>query len=951
MKKLIALVMILAMAFCHALHADELGGKWIGFDSVTRAPRVYKKPEVKPSGSMLKPDGTSWIWLESEKQHNVPGGTCLFRKTVNLPKDMKVKSGRVLITADNAFALRVNGKSVSKGSEWQTFYYADAAKHLKSGDNIIEIDVTNEGGAPGPAGLLFKMEIASEDGKNVTVLGDDSWEATRSKDGEFGKTRVIGKFGCQPWGSEALGGKSKPGGLVAPPPRYLRKEFTLKNKIKKATLRASALGWYNVHINGQLVGDDYFAPGWTDYNKRVYYNTYDVTDMLEKGNNAVGAILADGWYSGYIGWGRKRDHYGKNIRFMAQIDVEYSDGSKETIITDDSWKATADGPLDEADILMGERYDARKEMPGWDKAKYDDSAWKKVDVTESINAKIEPFPTVTVKKFRELKPLSVKEPLSGSFVYDLGSNFAGFARLKVQAPKGTEIKLAFGEMLLPNGDILKSNLRGARAEDTYICKGEGVEIWEPRFTFHGFQYVRMTGYPGTPDKDAVTGIEVTSATRVVGSFECSDERLNKLYRNIIQTQRANFIDIPTDCPQRDERLGWTGDAQAYIRTACLNMDVQSFFHKWLVDLEDSQHGNGDYPCVVPRKVAEGSGGPAWADAGIICPWAIYEVYDDKSILEKQYDSMARFMAYRDGKLQGNKISRFHCFGDWLNIGANTPKDVIFVAYTAGNAEIMSKVAEILGKKEDVEKYNKMHEKFKTAFNKMFVGQDGKIKGHTQTCYILALGFDLVDGEMKKMVEEHLIERIKERNWHLSTGFVGTRDLMHVLTKIGRNDVAYRLLFNDTYPSWLFPVKNGATSIWERWDSWTPNKGFQSAKMNSFSHYAYGAIGQWMFENIGGIRHAEPGYRRITIKPVITDKLDWANVSYDSIQGKIAVNWKRDGEKVSLEVEIPKGATADIHVPGKETPQTVKDGKHTFEGNWSTTSASAEASVDTSTGSV
>ncbi|MBL7115925.1 MAG: family 78 glycoside hydrolase catalytic domain [Kiritimatiellae bacterium] len=924
----LASALLLTVSICHA----ELTGKWIGYDSVTWAPRVYEKAEVKTSVVKLKPDGTSWIWLASEKQLVVPGGTCLFRKTVSLPKDIKIKSGSLLITADNAFALRVNGKDVSRGSEWERLNYADAAKHLKPGDNVIEVDVTNDGGQPGPAALLFKMEIVSEEGKKITVLGDDSWEAKRSNAKEMGKSRVIGKFGCHPWGTKSLGGSGgKSGGLVAPPPRYLRKEFALKDKVKKATLKASALGWYNVHINGQMIGDDYFAPGWTDYNKRVYYNTYDVTDMLQKGNNAVGAILADGWYSGYIGWGRKRNHYGKNIRFMAQVEVEYSDGSTETIITDESWKATADGPLDEADILMGERYDARKEMPGWDKAKYDDSAWKKVDVTESIKAKIEPFPTVTVKKFRELKPLSVKEPLSGSFVYDLGSNFAGFARLKVQAPKGTEIKLAFGEMLLPNGDILKSNLRGARAEDTYICKGEGVEVWEPRFTFHGFQYVRMTGYPGTPDKDAVTGIEVTSATRVVGSFECSDERLNKLYRNIIQTQRANFIDIPTDCPQRDERLGWTGDAQAYIRTACLNMDVQSFFHKWLVDLEDSQLGNGDYPCVVPRKVAGGSGGPAWADAGIICPWAIYEVYGDKSILEKQYDSMARFMAYRDGKMQGNRISKFHCFGDWLNIGANTPKDVIFVAYTAGNAQIMSKVADILGKQEDVEKYNKMHERFKKAFNEMFVGEDGKIKGHTQTCYILALGFDLVDGEMKKKVEEHLIERIEERKWHLSTGFVGTRDLMHVLTKIGRNDIAYRLLFNDTYPSWLFPVKNGATSIWERWDSWTPNKGFQSAKMNSFSHYAYGAIGQWMFENIGGIRHAEPGYKKISIKPIITDKLDWAKVSYDSIQGMISVNWEREGDKVNLEVEIPEGAKAEVYVPGKDKPENVKAGKHKFKG--------------------
>jgi len=484
--------------------------------------------------------------------------------------------------------------------------------------------------------------------------------------------------------------------------------------------------------------------------------------------------------------------------------------------------------------------------------------------------------------------------------------------------------------LNPDGTVYTKNLRKARVIDTYICKGGGIEVWQPKFTFHGFQYLGMTGFPGKPGKDAITGIELTSATPVAGRFECSDSRLNQLYHNIRQTQRANFIDIPTDCPQRDERMGWTGDAQAYVRTACLNSDVQSFFRKWLVDLMDGQLKNGDFPKVAPTVVAYGSGGPAWADAGVICPWAIYEVYGDKVVLEKHYDAMAKFVDFREKSAPDHLApKKFHCFGDWLNIEAKTPKDVIYAAYTAGDAQIMAKVAAVLGKDDDVDKYTKLYEDIKRAFNKAYVGQDGKIKGDTQTVYVLALWFDLVDGEMKEKAERHLIERIKERDWHLSTGFVGTRDLMHVLTKIGRTDVAYRLMFTDTFPSWLFPVKNGATSIWERWNSWTPEKGFGNVGMNSFSHYAYGAVGQWMFENIGGIKAVRPGYKEIVIRPFITDKLAWAKTSYDCIHGKIAVDWKRDGDKVTLDVTVPTNVKATIYVPGKAEPVKAGSGKYKF----------------------
>ncbi len=714
--------------------------------------------------------------------------------------------------------------------------------------------------------------------------------------------------------------------LFLPPIRYLRKEFKIKQPVKRAMLYATALGLYEMRLNGERVGDDYFTPGWTDYHQRIYYNTYDVTAMLDEGENVVGALLADGWFSGYSGLNKQRDRYGEETRLRAQLVVEYEDGRTDVFGTDESWRAST-GPTLEADLFMGETYDARLGMPGWDRVGFDAAAWAAVSDTSRIRTPVQAYPSVTVKAFQELTPRSVSEPEASVFIFDMGRNFAGFARLKVEAEAGTELVLRFGERLHSDGTLFTTNLNGARATDTYICKGDGVEVWEPRFTYHGFQYVELTGYPGTPGSEVVTGIELTSSTPVTGRFECSNPMLNQLYKNIAQTQRANFMDIPTDCPQRDERLGWTGDAQAYIRAACFNSDVQSFFRKWLVDLEDAQRPNGDFPRFAPSLSGAGSGGAAWADAGVICPWALYEFYGDQALLERQYESMKRFIEFRE------KNYKYHGFGDWLHLGEPTSKKLISIAYTAGSAKILSEIATVLKEKSDARQYEKIYESFRKTFNREFVDKKGRIEGDTQTAYVLALGFDLLDEKERVLAEEGLIEKIEEANGHLTTGFVGTRDLMNVFSKIGRTDVAYRLLLNDTFPSWLFSVKHGATSIWEHWDGWTPEDGLLDVRDNSFSHYTYGSVGQWMFENIGGIKSAEAGFKEIVIQPVMTEHLTLANVSYDSIHGRIAVEWKRDGTNVALNVEIPPNTTATIHVPGQRKTESVGSGSYTFEGTY------------------
>ncbi len=579
---------------------------------------------------------------------------------------------------------------------------------------------------------------------------------------------------------------------------------------------------------------------------------------------------------------------------------------------------------------MGETYDARREMPGWDKPGFEARGWMPVDVGAELHPVLQPHPGPEVKVVGRFKPKKITQPKPGVWVIDLGQNFAGVVQLRVKGKPGQRIQIRHAERLNPDGTIYTKNLRSARATDVYICRGDGIETWSPRFTFHGFQYVELTGLTEPPTQDTITGLALSSATPVVGDFECSDPMLNQLHSNIFWTQRANFIDVPTDCPQRDERLGWTGDAQIYIRTATLNCDVQAFFTKWLVDLEDAQRPDGQFPCVAPLVVAGDDGGPAWADAGVICPWTIYEVYGDRRLLAQHYDAMKRYIAFCKNRCTPDLLppKQFHCFGDWLNVHDPTPKDVIYTAYFAYSTMLTAKAAEALGRTDEARKYWDLYNRIRAAFNRAYVDQNGRIKGNSQTAYVLAIAFDLVQGKRLQQAAQHLIERIRARDWHLSTGFIGTKDLMLVLAKIGRNDVAYRLIHNDTYPSWGFSIKHGATTIWERWDGWTPEKGFQDPGMNSFAHYSFGAVYQWMVENIGGIRNDGPSYKHLIIKPYPDGKLTWARVAYHSIRGLIQTHWERHGDRLTLDVLIPPNTSAIVYIPTND-PTTVRESGRPF----------------------
>ena len=723
--------------------------------------------------------------------------------------------------------------------------------------------------------------------------------------------------------------------LHLPPSPYLRKEFKVNRKIRRATVYVSALGLFELFINGHRVGRDHFTPGWTNYRKRVYYLTYDVTDLLKDGDNAIGAILANGWYAGYVGFApmhkkraRDRAFYGQTPALLAQLEIEYEDGKIQTVATDKNWKAST-GPIRKTDILMGETYDARLEMPGWNRPGFDDQAWKVVTLMDAAKCKLEAYPGVTVQVTQEIRPIEITKPKEGVYVFNMGQNFAGRVRLKVKGKAGTKVVLRFAEMLHKDGSIMTENLRRARCTDTYIFRGNGKdEIWEPRFTYHGFQYVELTGYPGKPDLGAITGIVLHSAAPVAGSFECSNAMVNKLYSNITWTQRANFFDIPTDCPQRDERLGWTGDAQIYIRSATYNMDVAAFFKKWLVNLEDDQRPSGAFPDFAPLPYLQYEPSPGWMDAGVICPFTIYQVYGDTHVIERHYESMTKFMHFLLRTSNDYLRSpRGHSWGDWLSIGGRTSNDLIATAYFAYDAKLMAEMAAAIARMEDAQRYARLFDNIKTAFNKAYVSANGRIKGDTQTCYAMALYMDLLPQALRKKAGARLVELIRERNWHLSTGFLGAKYLLPALTEEGYVDVAFRLLTNKTYPSWGYSIENGATTIWERWNSYKKGKGFQDSYMNSFNHYAFGSVCEWMFASMAGIDTDGAGFKRITIRPQPGGSgITYTKASYDSIYGRIATYWRvRDG-KFLLDLTIPANTTATVYIPARDADSITEGGK-------------------------
>jgi alpha-L-rhamnosidase len=739
-----------------------------------------------------------------------------------------------------------------------------------------------------------------------------------------------------------------------PPAPFFRKETVLKPAIKRARLYVTALGLYEFHINGKRIGNDYFTPGWTDYDKRVYYQAYDVTNDLKPGKNALGAILADGWYAGYLGYALLvgnpvvKGFYGDVPLLKARFEIEYANGEKEIITTDQSWK-TNHGPIVEADILNGETYNATLEFPGWNKPGFTDSAWKTAAIyPDKADRAIEVYPGEPVQVFQELKARTVTPKPGGRYLFDLGQNFAGVVRLTVKGNKGDTIKLKYGEVLFPNGDIMTENLRKARATDTYILKGDKQgETWMPRFTYHGFQYVEVSGFRTLPTLDAITGVVLTSATPIAGTFTTDNKMINQLYHNIVWTQRSNYFDVPTDCPQRDERLGWTGDAQTYVQSATFNNDIAAFYTKWLVDLNDAQRADKSYPIYAPapnvRKTDTYS--PGWSEAGIICPYTIYKTYNDARVIRAFWPNMVAYLDFMTRKTAGNSfykeasfedISPKGGFGDWLSVGKKTPPDMLATMYYAYVTSMMAEMANAIGKADEAAAYEASFTKIRQAFLAHYADETGKFKtnavaygdgegyvdgqmgfdGHTQTAYANAIYMRMLNPDQTPKAGNRLVDLIKANNGKLSTGFLGVKPLLPALSATGHSDEAYKLLLSTDYPSWGFEVVNGANTIWERWNSYVKGKGFENnAGMNSFNHYAFGSVNEWLFEHAAGLQVGEPGYRTFIVRPEVAETgINAVNATYHSINGLIKTAWKKKGNVISLTVTIPANTKATVFIP-------------------------------------
>jgi len=742
-------------------------------------------------------------------------------------------------------------------------------------------------------------------------------------------------------------------------PGVFRRGFDLSADVTRATLYISARGLVHVRVNSRPLTPDLFIPEWTDYDKRIHFRTYSVSTSLHAGRNWLEVTLGDGWWSGYVGWQETRARYGSlENSFLLQLEMELSDGRTVVVQSDRTWQCHT-GPILSSDFMMGEVYDARREQdttlllpvaaatqaPGPSPELLASLPWLQAREVSAPAAPLVAQRAGPVRITEELVPISSNEVAPGVHVLDFGQNISGWIRLAVRAPRGTVVRLRHAERLNPDGTLYTDNLRQAKATDVYTCRGgDADEVYEPHFTFHGFQYVEITGLPGAPPPHAAVACVIHSVLPPGGSFECSHPGVNRLWLNGVWSQRDNFLSVPTDCPQRDERLGWTGDAQVFIRTASYNKDVAAFFTKWMIDVDDAQTPEGIFPDIAPR-LRDGEnyaglgnlcGAAGWGDAGIIVPWTIWRVYGDRRIMERHWRAMEGWMDWIEdnnpGYLRVNQLG--HNYGDWLCIptdtsfGTHSPmKNLLATAYWADDAAKMAVMAHALGRDEDAARHTRVFVKVREAFQKEFLGENGRLTVETQTAYLLALAFNLLPESDRPKAAEHLVRLIRDLDWHLSTGFIGIGHLNPVLTETGHADVAYRLLLQESYPSWLYPIRHGATTIWERWNGWTHQDGFFNPQMNSFNHYSLGSVGEWLFRHVGGIEldPKVPGFERFVLKPWPGKGLDFANVNYRCPHGDILSHWKLAGSSFEWKVVIPPNTRARIFLPSDPDTEVVCDG--------------------------
>jgi alpha-L-rhamnosidase len=882
-----------------------------------------------------------WIWTPKEEPLSKASvGKRDFRFSFDLAQ--KPKTAVLLITGKDNIAVWVNGKAVLEASPmskfkrprdpWGTFHQVDAS-NLDAGKNSIAAEVTTYqpewAKAPVAAGFIAMLRVEMPDGKLQRIISNTDWKTI---EGQSDLAWTAKDFDAGAWPNASVAAEIGESALGTPwtaePISWLGRDFTLTKAVRSARIYSTALGTYQLYLNGTRVGDDILAPGWTDYRKRIVYQVYDVTPALRTGANSLQAILAGGWYGDGLGWLQNRYNFGPPpVRFMGQLEIEYADGTRETIGTDETWKATSSAIL-KSDIYNGETYDARLEKSKTGAPASTGNDWDKVVLAPAPQAAIVAQDFQPIRAHETLAPKTVTNPSPGVYVYDLGQNMVGWARLHVSGPTGTKVQLRFAEVLKPDGDVYTENLRTAEATDTYVLRGSGDEVFEPHFTFHGFRYIQLTGYPGTPTKNTVEGIAFYTSAPFTMKFHSANATLNQLASNIQWGQRGNFLSVPTDCPQRDERLGWMGDAEVFWRTASYNANLAAFSHKFTQDIRDAQSAAGAYADVSPRVGPTGESAAGWGDAGVVIPWSAYIQFGDQTIVAENWSAMTKWMEHLEGanpdylwlKERGND------YGDWVAVGSQTSKDMIATAYWAYDATLMKQMAAALGKSDEAEKYGQLFDKVRAAFQKAFVKEDGTVRTGSQTSYVLALHMNLLDEKQRTLAAQKLVDDIKAHDYHLTTGFLGTPYLLLELSTSGHSDVAYKLLLQRTYPSWFYMIDRGATTMWERWNG---DQKMDDPSMNSFNHYAYGAVAEWLYRYSAGIDEnaSGPGFHSIVLHPQFSADLGELDATYESDHGPITSHWKVAGGTVTWNVVIPANTTAVLYFPaGVDKAKLLENGK-------------------------
>ncbi|HEU5028514.1 MAG TPA: family 78 glycoside hydrolase catalytic domain [Spirillospora sp.] len=734
-------------------------------------------------------------------------------------------------------------------------------------------------------------------------------------------------------------------------PLLLRTEFDEPRPVRRATLYATAHGVYQVSLNGVDADDAVLKPGWTSYQQRLLHESTDVTALLTPGRNAIGVRLAGGWWTERFGFrGEARRVYGEHPAVALQLRLEFADGTSRTVTTDGGWRCTDRGPIVSSGIYAGERIDARRRMPGWASPGFDDTAWSPVEVS-AVTTAPEPWLAEPVRRTGELKVAAIRTSPSGRTILDFGQNFVGRLRLHVSGPAGHVVTVRHAEVL-QDGEIATRPLRYAKATDEFVLSGTGMDTFEPEFTFHGFRYAEIDGWPGDLDPAAVTGVVIGSDMKRTGWFETSDDLVNRLHDNAVWSMRGNFLSLPTDCPQRDERLGWTGDVQVFGPSAAFLYDCAGFLASWLRDVavEQARHG-GVCPRVVPEVLPKHAVATAgWSDAAVIVPMTLHERFGDRRALAEQYPGMRSWvetlLRLADEDLLWRGAPQL---GDWLDPAAppdapgqaRADKDLVASAYLIRSLDLTARAAATLGRIEDAGRFEAAADLARASFARVFVENGDRLVSDAPTAYALAIGFDLVEGGLRDAFGRRLAGLVGEAGHLVPTGFLGTPVLLDALVSTAHTGTALRLLAQTQPPSWLYQVSMGATTIWERWDSMLPDGRINPGEMTSFNHYAFGSVVDWLHRHVGGLAPAEPGYRRITVAPVAFDAFEHARCCHETPYGTAEVSWRRSGGQITLRVRVPANTSAEVLPPGSHEQFTVGSGTHEWTVPYPATAAVEE----------